>query len=202
MDPVGAPEDSGSTEEPRLVALLPDALDAEQRALYDVILDGPRARGPRAVPLTDERGALNGPFNAFLLSPRLGMPLQQLGAAIRFATTLPDRSREVAILVVAAHTRCAYEQYAHEAIGRRVGLDEDALSAIRGGRHDDLEDADAEIARLARVLLIEGDLDATTYRAAVLTLGVERLFELVTLVGYYSTLATQLKVFRVRSPDD
>ena len=51
---------------------------------------------PRAVDLVDEDGRLEGPFNAFLLQPRLGGPLQALGAAVRYGTSLSDRAREIA----------------------------------------------------------------------------------------------------------
>ena len=62
----------------RLHWFAPDELDAAQRALYDVITGGARANGPRAFALTDERGRLNGPFNAMLLSPDVGATLQEL----------------------------------------------------------------------------------------------------------------------------
>ena len=42
---------------------------------------------------------------------------------------------------------------------------------------------------------------AAAYAAAVETLGLPQLFELLTLVGYYDTLALQLRVFRVPAPD-
>ena len=56
-----------------------------------------------------------------LQAPHLGGPLQELGAAVRFATSFTDRAREVAILTVAAVTRSDYEQFAHERVGAMVG---------------------------------------------------------------------------------
>jgi hypothetical protein len=50
-------------------------------------------------------------------------------------------------------------------------------------------------------LLARGDLDDDEYGQAQDALGVERLVELVTLVGYYDLLALSLKVFRVPMPD-
>src|SRR5215470_5307355 len=112
---------------PRLVKLTPESLDGEQRSLYDAIATGPRARGARAFPLTDRDGGLEGPFNAFLLQPRLGHALQALGSSVRFETSLTDRAREVAILVVAAARDSAFEWHAHAAIGRLIGLTDDEL---------------------------------------------------------------------------
>lgn len=83
--------------------LLPADLDAQQRALYDAIVGGPRSHQAGSVPLVDDEGCLEGPFNAFLLQPSLGQALQAVGATLRYESGLADRSREIAILVVAVH---------------------------------------------------------------------------------------------------
>jgi 4-carboxymuconolactone decarboxylase len=194
----------------RIPKLPPAELDDEQRALYDAIAGGRRAQGPQLFRLTDAGGRLEGPFNAFLLQPRLGSALQSLGAAVRYETALDDRSREIAILVVAAHWHSDFEQYAHEAVGRAAGLTDAHLAAIRDGRytldtnagpHDALTGCEAVVARTAAALAARGDLDDAEYREAAAELGADGLFELLTLVGYYATLALQLRVFRVPAPD-
>ena len=186
---------------PRIPKLDPSALDDDQRALYDAIAGGRRAQGPQLFRLADSAGRLEGPFNAFLLAPRLGSALQALGSAVRYDTGLDDRCREIAILVVAAHWRSAFEQYAHEAVGRSVGLGEAELAAVRAGRHEALPGREAVVARTAAALVARGDLDDAEYREAVGQVGAAGLFELLTLVGYYATLALQLRVFRVPAPD-
>src|SRR4249919_4275558 len=104
------------TAEPaRIPKLAPATLDDAQRALYDAIAGGRRAQGPQLFRLADAEGRLEGPFNAFLLQPRLGSALQALGASVRYDTGLDDQSREIAILVVAAYWRSDFEWYAHEA---------------------------------------------------------------------------------------
>jgi 4-carboxymuconolactone decarboxylase len=184
----------------RIPKLDPSALDDDQRALYDAIAGGRRAQGPQLFQLTDAAWRLEGPFNAFLLQPRLGSALQALGASVRYETGLDDRSREIAILVVAAHWRSDFEWYAHEAVGRSVGLDDAELAAIREGQHEALPGHEAIVASTAAALLTRGDLDDAEYREAVDHLGPPGLFELLTLVGYYATLALQLRVFRVPAP--
>jgi 4-carboxymuconolactone decarboxylase len=186
---------------PRIPKLEPSALDDDQRVLYDTIAGGRRAQGPQLFRLADPRGRLEGPFNAFLLQPRLGSALQALGSSVRYDTGLDDRCREIAILVVAAHWQSDFEWYAHEAVGRSVGLDDAELAAIRDGRHEALTGPEAAVARTAEALAARGDLDDAEYREAVGHLGPPGLFELLTLVGYYATLALQLRVFRVPAPD-
>jgi 4-carboxymuconolactone decarboxylase len=86
----------------RLHWYTPDELDADQRAYYDELLSGPR--DPRG--LIDEEGRLTGAFNARVLDPKVGMVIQELGAALWFGTVLTDRQREVAILTVAEAEQC------------------------------------------------------------------------------------------------
>jgi 4-carboxymuconolactone decarboxylase len=197
------PEPSG----PRLPKLEPAALDDDQRSLYAQIAGGRRAQGPQLFRLADAEGRLEGPFNAFLLQPRLGSALQALGASVRYDTELDDRCREIAILVVAAHWRSDFEQYAHETVARSVGLTDPDLAAIRDGNyaepdsHPFVARREAVVARTAAALVARGDLDDAEYREAVGHLGAAGVFELLTLVGYYATLALQLRVFRVPAPD-
>ncbi|HEY2261705.1 MAG TPA: carboxymuconolactone decarboxylase family protein [Streptosporangiaceae bacterium] len=187
---------------PRIRKFHPAALDDEQRALYDAIAGGRRAQGPQLFRLTDADGGLEGPFNAFLIQPRLGGALQALGTAVRYETALDDRSREIAILVVAAHWRSDFERYAHEAVGRAAGLTGIDLAAIRDGDHRTLAGREAVVARTAAALVARGDLDDAEYAEAAAELGPDGLFELLTLVGYYATLALQLRVFRVPAPEE
>ncbi len=185
----------------RIGKLEPSSLDAEQRSLYDAIAGGRRAQGPQLFRLVDDHGRLEGPFNAFLLQPRLGSALQALGSSVRYDTGLDDRCREIAILVVAAHWRSDFERYAHEAVGRSAGLDEAELAAVRDGRYAALTGREAVVARTVNALVVRGDLDDAEYLEAVEVVGTAGLFELLTLVGYYATLALQLRVFRVPAPD-
>ncbi len=186
----------------RIPKLDPASLDEEQRSLYDAIAGGRRALGPQLFRLADADGRLEGPFNAFLLQPRLGSALQSLGSAVRYDTGLDDRCREIAILVVAAHWRSGFEWYAHEAVARSAGLGDAELAAVRHGRHAVLPGREAVVARTAAALVTRGDLDDAEYREAAGQVGAAGLFELLTLVGYYATLALQLRVFRVPAPDD
>lgn len=181
----------------RLDRLVPQALDEEQRKLYVEITEGPRATGPQHFELTDQTGGLNGPFNAFLLSPRVGGALQRLGAALRYETALSPRTRELAILLVAAHWNSEFEWYAHERVGRAVGVTSEELERIRSGETLTLPDPGEASAMLVVHHLLHGDLPDDVYAAAAAEIGEPLLFELSTLVGYYAGLALQMRVFRV-----
>lgn len=180
----------------------PDELDEPQRQVYLAVLGGPRA-ATGGVPLADAEGRLEGPFNAMLLNPALGHPLQELGGAVRYRGTLSPRCRELAILAVAAHWRCGFEQHAHEIIGAAAGLTRAELEALRAEGPLALGDAqEAAVLSATRTLLRTADLSRSEYDSAVSALGPAKVFELTTLVGYYSLLALQMRVFGVGSPSE
>lgn len=181
----------------RLEPIPPADLDPRQTALYARITGGPRAQGPQNFDLTRPGGALLGPFNALLLSPDLGGALQEVGAVIRYRSTLTGRTREIAILTVAAHWDSAFERQAHESVGAAVGLTAEEMSEIRAGRVPPLGDPHEEAsAQLVRAM-VDGDVDDETWTTWAGTVGKTTVFELTALVGYYATLALQMRVFRV-----
>jgi len=185
----------------RLAVLSSDEMTAEQVGLYREILSGPRGQGPRAVLLSSGAGGLAGPFNAMLYAPAVGRPLQELGAAIRFRTHLAPRIREMAILLAAQARDSEYERASHEPIGREAGLTEPEIEALRAGTDPGFADKQERVAySVARALVgttVPADLDDKEYAIAAGALGEEGLVELSTLVGYYATLALQMRIFRV-----
>ena len=189
----------------RLPVLSSDEMTSEQVDLYREILGGPRGQGPRAVLLASGAGGLAGPFNAMLYAPPVGHALQELGASIRFRTELAPRIRELAILVVAQAWDSAYERDSHELLGRDAGLTDSEIEALRAGGDPGFADKQEQVAySVVRALTgpdpNRADLDDQEYDTAVAVLGERALVELSTLVGYYATLALQLRIFRVAGP--
>jgi 4-carboxymuconolactone decarboxylase len=129
------------------------------------------------------------------------MALQALGTAIRYRGALSPRCRELAILVVAAQRQCAFELDAHTLIGAEVGLTAAEMEALRAGATLELPDGEeAAVVAVTRRLVQTADLDDSDYDAAAAALSPAILFELTTLVGYYSLLALQMRVFGVDRP--
>jgi 4-carboxymuconolactone decarboxylase len=181
----------------RIRQATPSQLNDEQAELYRSITGGSRGQGTQHFALVNPDGSLAGPFNALLLAPPLGDALQQLGAAVRYRTALSDRTREIAILIVAAHWDSAFERMAHESVGRGIGLAESEIEQLRSGSVPVLADAHELACARATSALVEGDIDDALWAELRRTLEESTLFELSTLVGYYATLALQLRVFRV-----
>lgn len=184
----------------RLARLTPSALDAEQAEVYEEIVGGPRAKATR---LTDDDGALAGPFNAMLVAPAIGLHLQRLGSAIRYETSLPDAAREIAILLVARAEQSEFEWYAHVPIAIAAGVPESVVAAIFDGDElvvDDL--VEGAVAAVTASVMDSGDVTDDIYDAASRVLTDVQLVELMALIGYYRLLSGLLRVFRVTLPSD
>lgn len=182
--------------------LVPPAdLDGDQRAFYERLLSGPRARAGN-VPLTDPgSGALLGPFAVMAVAPAVGEAVAQVGAAVRYETGLDPLVREAAILLVAVHERCPFEWFAHEGPARTSGLDDAQIDQIRdGGLPTGLTGAQSRALLAVDMLLRTKSLDDATYQDTRRALGERGLAELVWLTGYYSMLALALAVFDPAPP--
>ena len=105
----------------------------------------------------------------------------------------------MAILVVARAWDSQYERASHEPIGREAGLTEAEIEALRAGADPGFTDKEEQVAySVVRALTGPGaDLDDQAYDTAVALLGERALVELSALVGYYATLALQMRMFRV-----
>ncbi len=187
----------------RFVSPGPDDMSPEQLAIYRLFTTGRRAAPSSSFSLVSESGRLQGPPAAWVLAPPLGRALEQLGSAVRFELTLPPRASEMAILMVAHHHRSPFELHAHTRAARAQGWSEADLAALAAGRPPEFPaDAERVVYGVARQVLDTGTLDEDTYSAAVSALTAAGLFELVTLIGYYTMLALQLSVFDLRPPDE
>ena len=178
----------------RLAPLVPADMDDAQRALYEVITGGPR----NSARLIAEDGSLRGPFDPMLRSPAVGEPLQALGAAIRFGATLPADRRELAILATAVHWRCRFEWDAHLPIAVAAGLDTSTLSALWDtGAASFADETHGQIVEMVSEVFDRRTLSNESFVALVEVFGDAQAFELLAVVGYYSTLAILMNTFDI-----
>lgn len=180
----------------RLDPIRPEAMSDAQRALYDALLSGKRGSG-----LTSPDGSLIGPFNVMMLNPHLGNRVQSLGEALRFEISLPRQAIEVATLVVGAHWRSQFEWWAHDRLAKQAGVSEAVIDAIKRGDQPNFDDDNEAVAfDVATELYRTQRLSAETYSRAVNHFGEAGVFELVSLVGYYTLVSLVLNGFDVPLP--
>ena len=186
----------------RLSAVRPEEATREQRALFDAIIGGDRGRDRSIESFLDARGGLVGPFNAWMHRPDLGDDVRRLGERLRFHGILPGAAREIAILTVGAKWMAEYEWWAHARIGRREGVSEETIAAIRRGERPPLSDpVECVVYDFTAALLDTGKVDRPCYDAARERIGDGGLVELVTLAGYYTLVSFTLNAFEVLLPE-
>ena len=180
----------------RLEGIPPEDLNSDQRVLYDAITSSPRSKGARVVPLVTGDGVLQGPFNSMLLSPKVGLALQQLGSEVRYSENLSALEREVAILTVAAQAGSDYEIRLHSHAARTAGLSEADIKSICDEKPPtEVVSIGKVVWKVVRELLSTGKLSDELWELATSTLTLAGLYDLIVIVGYYQILAMTMAVF-------
>jgi 4-carboxymuconolactone decarboxylase len=153
-----------------------------QKTMTRHVLDGPRT-------------AMSGPFNVMLRSPVMGDLAQDLGAQVRFSSTLSPPLREMAILIAARHWTGQYEWQAHKALALEAGLDPAIVAAIAvGERPPSMQPNEAALHRFCSELLATKHVGDDTFAAAKAAFGEQGVTELMFTLGYYSMVSMMLNV--------
>lgn len=173
----------------RLKTLTDADLDDAQRALVARIAAPPR-------------GAVRGPYLALLHSPKLCDRMEAMGRFVRFECSVPEKLRELAILVIARRWSAQFEWFAHEKHARAAGIADQAIEAIRHGRTPAFTDpAETTVYAFVHQLSHIGRVDDHAFAAAHALLGDVGIVDLVGLVGNYTTIAMTLNAFAIDVPE-
>jgi 4-carboxymuconolactone decarboxylase len=179
----------------RLPYLKREELDERGCAVWDSL------GSTRGGSLVNDEGGLVGPFNAWLHAPDVGARLTDLGATLRFGSSLQRRLLELAIITVGAHWKAEFEWWAHVPMARAHGVSERVIEAIEGGETPVFEADDERVVHaVARQLVEHGRVDGSTYAEAHDLIGDRGLVELVSLCGYYTLVSFTLNAFAVPLP--
>ena len=183
----------------RLSHIPPDQLDDKQCALYE---RNRRqiAEGFTAFRTIREDGALLGPWAVFLHEPSVGQAHYDSIDAVTRLSRLSESARQVAILVVGARFKAAYELYAHAATASDQGMDPAKIATLAAGqRPPDLTPDEVCAFDVAHALIDGRVLPDATYDHARDQLGQAALIELVFWIGLYATVSLTLSAFDVPS---
>jgi 4-carboxymuconolactone decarboxylase len=176
----------------RLPVLTEEVLDGEQRQLLESMRAGPRGG----------RVQLRGPFGVYMHAPGYGQLTQQLGAFVRFDTSLGPRLSECAILCIGSIWRAQYEWHAHAPIAESAGVKPQTIRDIKAGRAPRTAAKDERaIWDFVQELHKRRRVSERTYRRAHTFLGDRGMVELVGIIGYYTGVSMVLNVFNVPVPD-
>ena len=124
------------------------------------------------------------------ISPQMG-----LGAAILTRQQLPDRSRELLILLVAALAKAPYEWAQHAPIARALGVNEDQINAIRKlDLRTSFDQADRDLLAFGRQVVVDAQVDDATFARARSSLSDREIVEAILAIGFYMTMCRLLNV--------
>jgi 4-carboxymuconolactone decarboxylase len=171
----------------RLPKLAPEKLTPESRKAFDAV-----ARG----------GSINGPYTALALVPEMAQHMRPLGEYLRQETCFTPRQLELSILMTAVHCDCRYVWASHSAPARKAGLSEAVITAIQEKRRpDELTAEDAVVYDFQSELLRTHHISDTLYARMLDIFGTRGAVELVSLIGYYITLALTTNAHQVPIPE-
>ncbi|HEY6635450.1 MAG TPA: carboxymuconolactone decarboxylase family protein [Acidimicrobiia bacterium] len=141
--------------------------------------------------IVSSRGRMLRPFAVMLHRPEIARATADLGAVLRYASTLSDHDRELVIVITAVERDCAFELDAHRPLAAEAGVAPETITAVADG--GDVADArDAAIVAYVRALTRTGTADDTTFHGAHDIFGDEGVVELTAIVGYYTMLAMSM----------
>ena len=145
--------------------------------------------------VASRRGAVIGPFIPALRSPELTRRLQRLGEYVRYDSALPQKLREMAILLTAHEWSQEFEWHIHAPIAAASGLEDGVIAAIAAGvRPASMSPDEALIHDLATELHRTHQVGDATYDAAVAEFGEQGIVDLIAVIGYYTMLAMIMNV--------
>ncbi len=161
----------------------------EQKILVDHVLSG-------------ERASMDGPFNIMLRSPEMGDLAQQLGAYVRFHSSLPRKLNEFAILITARSWNAQYEWYVHHQNALQAGLNPALIDAVAAGKRPAAMQPDEEaVYNFCAELLNTRQVSDATFAAAKAKFGERGVVDMIGVIGYYNLVSALLNVDRYPLPE-
>jgi 4-carboxymuconolactone decarboxylase len=153
--------------------------------------------------LAETRGAVRLPFSAFLNNPELTYRIAHVGSYIRFNGTLPDMTRELAIMATAREVDARFEWAGHVRLARELGISDTTIDAIANRKAPaGLTEEEALPVRVAQGLLRDHKISDDLFSAAHAKFGEAGVVELLGTVGYYSLMGCVLNGLQIEPPAD
>jgi 4-carboxymuconolactone decarboxylase len=156
---------------------------------------------PEQKKMTDHALAGRGPvgmFNIAVRSPEAGDLLFAMGDRVRFHMSVPDKLKEMAILLTARYWAAQFEWLAHHQAAAQAGLSEDKIKAIAEGRRPASMTSDEETVYNFITELFQTKRVSDDTFAAVKNLAGERgIVDLLATSGFYQIVSMYMNVDRL-----
>ena len=137
-------------------------------------------------------------FNVAVRSPEAGDLLFTMGDRVRFHMSIPDKLKELAILLTARYWTAQFEWLAHRPAAIQAGLSEDKIRAIADGRRPVAMAADEEavynfITELFKTKRVSDD----TFTAVKNLAGERGIVDLLATSGFYQIVSMYMNIDRL-----
>lgn len=144
------------------------------------------------------RKAVIGPFIPLLHAPELARRIQKVGEYLRFESSLPKDILECAIITVARRWNSEFEWKIHSDLALKAGVPEEIVTGLAHNT-DVAEFAQPYrgVVEFCRLALDSGDVGEAHFNEMQSRHGLQGVLELLTICGYYSTLAMFLNTARI-----
>lgn len=139
--------------------------------------------------VVESRGRMIRPFEVLLHSPEVARHTAELGAKLRFESSLNDHDRELVILATARFHGCTYEWDSHLPLARAAGVRDDVISHLIDGIGSELTDSESLFISFVRELCTGSTVSLESFGRAKGLLGESGVVELSVTIGYYTLLA-------------
>ena len=148
------------------------------------------------------RGRLEGPYSVWIRTPELADTANHFSNAIRLHGKLDKRLYELMVAIVTRRWSAQYAWFSHLRQGIKAGLSPEVYEALRTRRVPSFTQEDERVVYdLVNELLETKTLGQESYDRGVKVLGLNNLIELMTGIGFYTTISGLLNTFDVAVPD-
>ena len=163
-----------------------DRMTPAQQEGYRFLVDGPRGRLP-------------GPYKVWVHNPKLVHAAEPLGQHFTPGkSSLSEREREIAVVVITSKWHSAYPANAHEKRGKEVGLPAASVEAIIAGLPTSFDDQrEQAVYEVAMALAGQRLVPQGVYDRAVKVLGHESITDVIVLMGYYTCVSLTMNFYAV-----
>ena len=159
-----------------------EQMDPAQKKMAETMAAG---RGP------------GGSFNIIVRSPGSGSLFYDMGERIRFHMSVPDKLKELAILLTARYWTAHFEWQAHRRAAGQAGLSEEKIKAIAEGRRPAGMSADEEtVYNFVTELYKTKNVSDATFGALKNLTGERGVVDIVATAGYYQVVSMGMNVDR------
>ena len=148
--------------------------------------------------LIETRGRLPGPNKIWVHNPGLAKAAAPLGAYFRKGYSLSEREREIAVCIINSKWHSIYPTAAHERAGKEAGLPANQVEALVAGLPTSFSDPREQVVyEMATCLANARWVSKGLYDRAVEALGHVGITDVITLMGFYTSVAMTLAFYDV-----